>query len=183
MSESETKLRSSLSSVISDQSSSIESNASGASSIVSSKASSISDTASSSIRKFADADSASTAKVWGGADAAYVEGKQIILEGEIDEDTWAEQISSMYDSAGEKAAELSRAISEALLKPTSTQGSVESMTSLASEQYAKALSAASSALYGTPQPFTESLSSAASDKYSQAVTAYVFKALQRRALS
>jgi hypothetical protein len=59
----------------------------------------------------------------------------------------------------------------ALLGPSSTQGSVESASSIASEQYAKALAAASSVLYGTEQPAVESATSVAAQKYDQAVTA------------
>jgi hypothetical protein len=109
-------------------------------------------------------------KVWGGAAAAFVEAKQVVLDDDLS-DSWSEQISSLLDAAGDKATELTSAISAALLKPTSTQGTVESVTSLAQEQYAKALSAASSAIFGTPQPITESVGSVISDRYAQAVTA------------
>jgi hypothetical protein len=109
-------------------------------------------------------------RVWGGAAAAFVEGEQVVLDDDF-ETTWSEQISSLLEAAGDKAAELTSAVSAALLQPTSTQGTVESLTSLANEQYAKALSAASSILYGTPQPVTESVASVASDKYAQAITA------------
>lgn len=60
---------------------------------------------------------------------------------------------------------------EALLGATKSQGSVESATSLASEQYAKALAAASSVLYGTEQARIESATSVASDQFAKAVTA------------
>jgi hypothetical protein len=110
------------------------------------------------------------AKVWGGAAAAFVDAKQVFLDDD-ESDSWSEQISSLLAAAGDKASELTSAVSAALLKPTSTQGTVESVTSLASEQYAKALSAASSALFGTPQPMTDSVANAISDKYAQAVSA------------
>jgi transketolase len=103
--------------------------------------------------------------------ASYVEGKEIVLDDEFDEGSWTEQLSSVIEEAGEKAEELKRAMSEALVSPTSTKGTIESATSMASEQYLKAWSAASSALYGTPQPVAESVSSVVSDKYAQAVTA------------
>ena len=77
----------------------------------------------------------------------------------------------MAASASVRAAELSRAVSEALLGPAKTQGGVESVSSLASEQYASALAAASNALYGTKQSALESATSVAGDKYAQAVTA------------
>jgi hypothetical protein len=123
------------------------------------------------------ADQASTAskKVFGGAMAANVEAKQIVLDDEfVDDDTVSDKVQSMLSVAGVKAADLTNAVSEALqMKPTETQGTVESMTSAANEQYEKAMSAASSALYGTTPGVAESLSSGAAEKYAQAVTAYV----------
>lgn len=113
--------------------------------------------------------SAAPAKVWGGAAAVFVEGKQVDLDDDFD--SWSDHISSLLDAAGDKASELTDAVSAALLKPTNTQGTIESVTSLASEQYAQALSAASSVLFGTPQPLSESVASVASDKYAQAVAA------------
>lgn len=154
-------------SVASEASSSTESLASEASSSIDSASSAVSEAG-------ADA-TESVKKVWGGAMAqVIVEAKQIIFEDEIDDsddDTYSEKIQSMVSEAGDRAAELTQAISEAILKPTSTQGSVESATSLASEQYAKAMAAASSVLYGPEQGSAESIASAASDKYAQAVTA------------
>jgi hypothetical protein len=114
-------------------------------------------------------------KIFGGVMAANVQAeRQIVLENDfVEDDTFADKIQSMISAAGEKASDLTNAVSEALIKPTATKGSVESVSSLASEQYAKAMSAASSVLYGTTPGAVESLSSAASDKYGQAVTAYV----------
>jgi vacuolar-type H+-ATPase subunit H len=123
------------------------------------------------------ADQAFTASkmVFGGVMAAKVEAKQIVLDHEfVDDDTVSEKMQSMISAAGDRAADLTNAVSEALqLKPTETQGTMESVTSLAGAQYEKALSAASSALYGTTQGVVESLSSGAAEKYAQAVTAYV----------
>jgi hypothetical protein len=114
-------------------------------------------------------------KVFGGAMAANVQsGRQVVLDNDfVDDDTFADKIQSMMSAAGDKASDLTNAISEALIKPTHTPGSVESVSSLASEQYAKAMSAASSVLYGTTPGAVESLSSAASNQYEQAVAAYV----------
>jgi hypothetical protein len=113
-------------------------------------------------------------KVFGGAMAANVQARQVVLENDfVDDDTYGDKIQSMISAAGEKASDLTNAVSQALIKPTETHGSVESISSLASEQYAKAMSAASSALYGTTPGAVEGLSSAAADKYKQAVTAYV----------
>ncbi|KAF2681710.1 hypothetical protein K458DRAFT_406304 [Lentithecium fluviatile CBS 122367] len=113
-------------------------------------------------------------KVFGGAMAqAVAEAKQIIFDEPLDDDeeTYSEKVSSMVAEAGDRAAELSRAVSQALLGPTKTQGTVESVTSLASEQYARALAAASSVLYGTEQQSIASATSVASEKFAQAVTA------------
>ena len=108
--------------------------------------------------------------------AQKVEAKQIIYDDIIDDSddmSHSEKIQSVVSEAGDHAAQLTKAISEALLNPTSTQGTVESVTSLASEQYERALSAASSVLYGTEQARVKSVASVAFDKYAQAVTASV----------
>lgn len=115
-------------------------------------------------------------KVFGGANAQVIaEAKQVIFDEPLDDDdddeTYSSKLQNMVADAGEHAAELSRAVSEALLGPSKTQGSVESVSSLASEQYSSALAAASSVLYGTQQPAIESATSVASDKFAQAVTA------------
>lgn len=109
-------------------------------------------------------------KVWGGVSAGHVEGRQVVLDEEF-EDTWTDKINSILDAAGDKASDLTSAVSQALSRPTKTQGTIESITSLASKQYAEALFAASSVIFGTPQPAVESLTSAASDKLAAAVTA------------
>jgi hypothetical protein len=59
----------------------------------------------------------------------------------------------------------------ALLGPSKTQGGVDSASSVASEQYVKALAAASSVLYGTKQSAVESATSVAAERYAQAITA------------
>jgi hypothetical protein len=114
-------------------------------------------------------------KVFGGANAQIIaEAKEPVLDQPLDdddEDTYSSKLQSAVADAGDRAAEMSRAVSEALLGPAKTQGSVESASSIASEQYAKALAAASSVLYGTEQPAVESATSVVADKYAQAVTA------------
>ncbi|KAF2714458.1 hypothetical protein K504DRAFT_4450 [Pleomassaria siparia CBS 279.74] len=113
-------------------------------------------------------------KVMGGAMAQImVEAREIVLDDVIEDDdgTYSAKVQSMVAEAGDRAADLTRAVSEALLGPEKTQGSVESATSLASEQYAKAIAAASSVLYGTEQKPIESATSVASEKFAQAVTA------------
>jgi hypothetical protein len=118
-------------------------------------------------------------KVWGGANAQlFAEAKQVIFDEPLvddDDDHVAKYSSKLQDvvaNAGDRAAELSRAVSEALLGASKTQpGTVESATSLANEQYQLALEAASSVLYGTQQPAVESATSVASERFAQAVTA------------
>jgi hypothetical protein len=113
-------------------------------------------------------------KVFGGAMAQILaEAREIVLDDEIEDDDsyYSEKMQSMVSEVGDRAADLSKAVSEALLGTTTTKGSVESVTSLASEQYEKALSAASSVLYGKQQGRVESATSVASDRFAQAVTA------------
>lgn len=113
-------------------------------------------------------------KVYGGAMAQKVAGQKPILDDVFSDDddaTYSEKMQSMANQAGDKYAEITKAVSEALMKATSTQGTLESASSVADEQYSKALAAASSALYGTETGVVESASSAAAGKYSQAVSA------------
>ena len=160
-SESVSSLSKSASSLSISASSSISESASDASSSISSSVSSAASTASK--------------KVWGGAVAQFVEAKQIVYEDIIDDspgdESYSEKIQSMASEAGDKFADITRAVSEALLKPTSKQGTVESVTSLAAEQYSSALAAASAALYGPEQGTGESIASVASSRYADAVSA------------
>ena len=114
-------------------------------------------------------------KVYGGAMAQKVsnEEKPILDDVISDEDdsTYSETMQKMVDQAGDRYTDITNAVSEALLKATSTQGTVESASSVANEQYSKALEAASSVLYGTQQGTVESVTSVASEKYAQAVAA------------
>lgn len=112
-------------------------------------------------------------KVMGGAMAQVLaEAREIVFDDEEDEaDTYSQKLQEMVGEAGERAADLSRAVSEALLGPTKTQGKVESATSVANEQYKAAIAAASKVLYGTEQQPLESATSAASEKFAAAVTA------------
>ena len=134
---------------------------------VSSAASSVSSSASS-------AASEASKKVYGGAMAQKVGERKPILDDVISDDddsTYSETLQKMVDQAGDKYADITNAVSEALMKATSTQGTVESASSVADEQYSKALAAASSVLYGTQRGTAESVTSAASEKYAQAVSA------------
>ncbi|KAI4174596.1 MAG: hypothetical protein LQ343_002169 [Gyalolechia ehrenbergii] len=111
-------------------------------------------------------------KVYGGALAQAVGEQKPILDDLVDGDaTYSEKMLSVVEEAGGRYADVTRAVSEALLKTSSTGGTAESVTSVANEQYSKALAAASSALYGTEQDAVESLTSVAADRYSEAVAA------------
>lgn len=143
-------------------------------SAVKSQASQASSMASEAVQAGESAASKAPKKVFGGVMAqVVVEAKEPVFDQPFDDDeeTYSEKVNSMVAEAGDRASELSRAISEALMGPTKTQGTAESVTSLASEEYAKALAAASSVLYGTEQHTLESATSVASAKFAQAVTA------------
>lgn len=159
---------------------SLASSASKASSAVSMSLSSVSSKASSVVAEGSAQASAayeSPKKVFGGANAQILaEAKQVIFDEPLDDDddddeTIGHKIQDAVAGAGDRAAEMSRAVSEALLGVTKSQGTVESATSLASEQYSRALAAASSVLYGTQQNAVESATSVASVRFAQAVTA------------
>ncbi|KNG48141.1 hypothetical protein DDE82_004827 [Stemphylium lycopersici] len=147
-------------------------------SVLSEASSTVSEVVDDAIAKASDAYE-SPKKVFGGANAQILaEAKQVVFDQPLDDDdddddddSYSSQLQGMVADAGDRAAEMSRAVSEALLGPSKTQGSVESASSIASEQYAKALAAASSVLYGTEQPAVESATSVAAEKYAQAVTA------------
>ena len=116
--------------------------------------------------------SKASSKVFAGAMAQAVKEQKPILDDVIDDDaTYSETIQSMVEKAGDKYADITKAVSEALLRPASTQGSVESISSVADEQYSSALAAASSVLYGTQQGTVESATSVAAGKYAEAVAA------------
>lgn len=157
--------------VVVDGASSVSSGASEAASSASSVASEAKD----AVVEKASAAAESPKKVWGGVAAqVLVEAREPVFDDVInddDDDTYSYKLQSMVADAGDRASELSRAVSEALLGATKTQGSVESATSLASEQYAQAIAAASKALYGTQQQPLESATSVASVKFADAVTA------------
>jgi hypothetical protein len=111
-------------------------------------------------------------KVAGGAMAQFVAAREIVYEDEPEDSVswYSAKVESMVNEAGGKAAALTKVVGDAI-RPTRTQGSVDSVTSIASEQYENAFSAASRALYGTEPGFVESLGNAAQDRYQQAVTA------------
>lgn len=162
------------------------SSASSASKVASSSASSVSSSVSSAASKSSSSASAkaSPKKVWGGAMAQEVKERHIIYEDVLEDDvvdsdeTYSQKIQEMANHAGERFHDITKAVSEALhhQKATATQapGAAASVTSLASAQYASALSAASVALYGTtttPLGAGESVISVASSRYAEAVAA------------
>ncbi|KAF2215092.1 hypothetical protein CERZMDRAFT_120169 [Cercospora zeae-maydis SCOH1-5] len=83
---------------------------------------------------------------------------------------YSESVQKIINGAGDKASQLTQAIQDALKGASPTQGTVESVSSLASEQYESALSAASSALFGT-QNAVDKATSSVHDQYQAAVTA------------
>ena len=109
--------------------------------------------------------SAASSKVFAGAMAQEVPQRVIVLDNE-DEGAHTEILQKFMD----QAANVTKAVKEAM-NPTPTQGTVESVTSAAMDQYAKALAAASTALYGPEPSVAEKVSSAASERYAQALTA------------
>jgi hypothetical protein len=120
--------------------------------------------------------SSASSKVFAGAMAQEVSVSTPIFDDEIDdsdEATFSEKVQSVVNNAGDRYADVTKAVSEALLGKT--QGTMESVSSVASEQYSSALAAASSVLYGTSQGTAGSITSVASEKYSQAVSAYVLR--------
>lgn len=143
---------------------------------VSSSLSSLSSTVSDAAPDASDLSSASAKashKVFGGAMAqVLVEAREPILDDVIDsEGSFSESVQSMADVAAGHAARLTQAVADALKPATSTQGTVESVTSLANEQYESAMAAASSVLFHTAGAASKG-SSAAREQYESAVTAY-----------
>lgn len=130
--------------------------------------------ASSIISSASSVASQASKKVYGGAMAQEVGEQKPILDdvfSDDDETTYSEKMQSMVNQAGDRFADVTKAVSEALNKAQTTQGTVESASSVADEQYSKALAAASSVLYGTATGVVESATSVAAGKYAQAVEA------------
>lgn len=134
---------------------------------ISNSASAISSSASSIASK-------ASKKVFAGAMAQNVGDQKPILDDVINDDddsTYSEKLQSIVNKAGDKYSDITKAVSEALLRPASTQGSIVSATSVADEQYSSALAAASSVLYGTQKGTAESVTDIVSEKYAEAVAA------------
>ena len=106
--------------------------------------------------------------------AETVEARKIVFEDIVDDsddETFSEKLQSMASEAGDRYADITKAVSEALLGPTSTQ--TVHVTKLAADKYSSALAAASAALYGTEKGTGESVTSLIASRYSDAVAAYV----------
>ena len=167
--ESAASVRDSLTSAISDASSIHESFTPGAAGSSSLPAGSAADAASSSVSSVA---SAASKKIFAGAMAEKASSTGPILDDIVDDkegSTYSEKLQSVVNEAGDRYADVTKAVSEALFG--TSQGTLESATSLASEQYSSALAAASSILYGSAPGTGESIASVASAKYSDAVAA------------
>lgn len=173
VSESASSLSDAASSSVSSASSVISS---ASSSLASSVSESAADASSSVGSAASSASSTASKKVWGGAQAQHVEAREIVFEDIVeespeDDESYSEKIQSIASVAGDKFSDVTKAVSEALLKPTQTGGNVETVTALAAEKYSQALSAASVALYGTEQGTGESIASVVTSRYADAVSA------------
>lgn len=165
-------------SIVSEASKSIASAVSAASNAVSESSSPPSETILSGVSSIGSSASSIASKaskrVFAGAMAQEVGNQKPVLDDIISDDddtTFSEKVQCIVDKAGDRYSDVTRAVSEALLGPTSTKGSIESATSVADEQYSSALAAASSVLYGTQKGTAESVTSIASGKYAEAVAA------------
>lgn len=120
-------------------------------------------------------DQPSAPRVWGGAAAESIPGRKGIVNDVVDDDSeqhrFSEELQNLASKAGDRYAEATKVVSEALLGEPSSRGVKENAGSVVSDQYSSALSAASSVLYGTTPSPGESIVSAAYEKYSQAVSA------------
>jgi hypothetical protein len=167
--ESAASVRDSLTSAISDASSIHPSFTPGTAESSSLPAGSVADAASSSVSSVA---SAASKNIFAGAMAEKASSTGPILDNIIDDSegsTYSEKMQNVINEAGDRYADVTKAVSEALFG--TSQGTLESATSLASEQYSSALAAASSVLYGSAPGTGESIASMASAKYSDAVAA------------
>lgn len=165
-------------SIASAASESLRSAASAISQAISGSSTPLTESASSAMRSISSsassAASVASKKVFAGAMAQKVQKQEPILDDVIvddDELTYSEKLKSIVDRAGDRYADVTRAVNDALLQQTNKQGSVESFTSVADGQYSRAIAAASSVLYGTQQGTAESITSLAGGKYAEAVAA------------
>lgn len=131
------------------------------------------DMASSTTQETSAESQSPSSNIWGGAAAQVLTEQQPILEVvDYDEEKkFTEQMQHLATEAGERYAEATKAVSEALFGSSSTPNFGDKAASVASDQYSRALAAASSVLYGTTPSPGEQFASAASEKYQQAVAA------------
>jgi len=120
----------------------------------------------------AGAASTASRNVFAGAMAqVLVEAREPILDDIVDDSaTYSAKVQSMVEAAGDWAGQLTQAVQEALRATPTSQGTVESVASVASEQYDSAMAAASSVLFGKNGGGNKG-SSAAQSIYESAVTA------------
>ena len=144
-----------------------------AASTVSSASSDAASSASSLAEEAASTASKASRKVFAGANAqVLVEAREPILDDIVDDEaSYSERVQSMVDGVKDQAAYLTGVIEDALSRATTTQGTVESMTSVANVQYESAMSAASSVLFGSEDSVVAKGSEAARQQYLSAVTA------------
>ena len=143
----------------------------------SSAASSLSSVASEAVPDMASPSSVvsqASKRVSGGVMAQAVPERQVVLDERVDDDdddeSYAASIKSMLDGAKGQAASLTQAVQDAI-KVRPTQGTYESVNSVAQKQYYSALSAASNALRGTTPAVGEGVLQSASARYEEAVAA------------
>ncbi|OBT63218.1 hypothetical protein VE03_07792 [Pseudogymnoascus sp. 23342-1-I1] len=137
-----------------------------ASSVVSESASSLLEKASSSAEEVLETVSSAVSSATNVVKDAIPNPSSVSDE----QDTYSEKIQSLAGEAGDRLADVTKAMSEALLQE-STQGTVESATSVAAEQYSSVLAAASAAVHGEEKGAAESVASVVSEKYAEASSA------------
>lgn len=116
--------------------------------------------------------SSSNIRVAGGAMAQAVPNREIVLDHVIEEpkeSSYSDAMQNMVNDASDGAQVLTRAIKDALSKQSLHQP-LQSASSVAAEQYASAMAAASSVLYGTPTA-AGMLPTVIAEKYDAAVEA------------
>jgi hypothetical protein len=119
----------------------------------------------------AETASSAGSKVLGGAHAQVLaEAREPILDTDIvdDDDTYSAKLQAIYSAAGDQASKLTQAVQDAIRPTPTSQGTMESISSVASSQYASAVEAANSILFGSP---AAQQTLGAKELYESAVTA------------
>lgn len=165
-------------SIASAASESLDSAASAVSKAVLKSSTPLTESASSAVSSIgssaSSAASVASQKIFAGAMAQRVEKQEPILDDELvddNEETYSEKLKSIVDKVGDRYADVTKAVSDALLQHKTEEGSAQSLFSIADERYSRALAAASSVLYGTQKGTAESITSLAGSKYAEAVAA------------